>query len=129
MNPLSATRVSLEYEVYRHKDAADAEFKDSYDFFKQVEIEDKELCNNAQKGLNVGVYEAGELEPHQEVGVLYAQKMFREACMKHRKEEQQKGGEEIWPARLTNGTRSSNEDVEFCRELERCGVGSKVVEW
>lgn len=128
MNPLTATRVSLEYEVFRHKDAKDAEFKDGYDFFKQVEIEDKELCNSAQKNLNLGIYEAGELEPHQEVGVLYAQRMFREACMTHRKEEREADGE-IWPARLNNRAGSSNEDVEFCRELEMCSVGKKMVEW
>ena len=128
MNPLSATRVKLEYEVYRHKDASDKEFEEGYDFFKQVEIEDKELCNAAQKNLNVGAYTAGQLEPHQEVGVLYAQALFRETVMEHRKLEVENGGEQIWPARLTKGN-ESNEDVKFCQELERCNVGTKATEW
>ncbi|KAJ9616571.1 hypothetical protein H2200_000290 [Cladophialophora chaetospira] len=129
MNPKSATRVSLEYEVFRHKDATDAAFTEGYDFFKQVEIEDKELCNAAQKNLNTGIYAAGELEPHQEVGVLYAQKLIREAVMGHRKLEQQNGGHEIWPARLSKSQAGDNEDMEFCEELERCAIGTKEVEW
>ena len=127
MNPKSATTVSLEYEVYRHKDAKDAEFQEMYDFFKQVEIEDKELCAAAQKNLSVGTYSAGELQPHEEVGVLYAQKMIREAVMDHRERERE-AGEEIWPARLSSKD-EDNEDVLFCRELEACAAGSKVVEW
>lgn len=119
--------MSLEYEVFRHKDASDAEFTEGFEFFKQVEIEDKALCNAAQKNLNVGTYSAGELQPHEEVGVLYAQKMFREAVMEHREREKE-AGEEIWPARLRN-EEGSNEDVAFCRELEACATGSKAVEW
>ena len=105
----------------------DAEFAESDKFFKQVEFEDKDLCNAAQKNLIVGTYSAGELEPHQEVGVLYAQKLIREAVMEHRRREKE-AGQEIWPARLSL-KEEENEDVRFCRELEACSMGNKSVEW
>lgn len=64
--PTSATTTSMQYEVFRHKDASDEEFKELDDFFKQVENEDKNLCNGAQRNLNAGVYVNGELQPFNE---------------------------------------------------------------
>jgi hypothetical protein len=129
MNPISATKTSLEYQVFRHKTATDEDFNEGFDFFKQVEIEDKELCDAAQKNLNVGTYSAGKLEPHQEVGVLYAQNLIREAVMTHRKKEVE-AGREIWAARINTAVDSvENGDELFCQELERCSGGSKAMDW
>lgn len=64
--PTSATTTSMQYEVFRHRDASDKAFKELDDFFKQVENEDKNLCNGAQKNLNAGVYVNGELQPFNE---------------------------------------------------------------
>ncbi len=64
--PLSATQTHMEYEVYRHADAADADFVHISNFFKNIMLEDKELCNGAQKNLNGGIFLNGELHPRAE---------------------------------------------------------------
>jgi hypothetical protein len=56
----------MEYEVYRHQDAPEAEFTELSDFFKQVLREDKDLCNAAQKNLNAGIFTNGQLHPNAE---------------------------------------------------------------
>lgn len=56
----------MEYEVYRHNDATDAEFSEMSDFFKNIMREDKELCNGAQQNLNAGIFLNGELHPRVE---------------------------------------------------------------
>lgn len=56
----------MEYEVYRHNDATDAEFTEISDFFKNIMREDKDLCNGAQKNLNAGIFLNGELHPRAE---------------------------------------------------------------
>lgn len=66
VNPTSPTTTTLEYEVYRHKDASDQQFGDMDAFFRQVENEDKQLCEGAQRNLNAGVYVNGELHPANE---------------------------------------------------------------
>lgn len=64
--PLSATQTKMEYEVYRHADASDEDFKFIDEMFKQVLKEDKELCEGAQKNLNGGIFVNGELHPRAE---------------------------------------------------------------
>ena len=56
----------MQYEVFRHNDAPDEVFKQLDGFFKQVENEDKNLCNGAQRNLNAGVYVNGNLQPSNE---------------------------------------------------------------
>lgn len=63
---MSATQTHMEYEVYRHDDATDAEFTEVSDFFKNIMREDKNLCNGAQKNLNSGIFLHGELHPRVE---------------------------------------------------------------
>ncbi|KAH7007301.1 Rieske [2Fe-2S] iron-sulfur domain-containing protein [Ilyonectria destructans] len=108
--PTSPTTTSMQYEVYRHKDATNEEFEVVDEFFKQVESEDKGLCNAAQKNLNAGTYVSGNLHSSNEKGVLYFQKRVKETVMEHRAQEQKVGGE-IWPTRRTpsndNGTEGS----------------------
>ncbi|KIW19512.1 hypothetical protein PV08_00084 [Exophiala spinifera] len=122
--PTGPTTVRNEYEVYRHKDATDAEFKKMDEFFKQVEREDKELCNGAQVNLNVGRYTAGQLEPKGEEGVLYFQNMVRQALKSHRDEEV-KLGREIWP---TRPAAAQSDDIQFCESLGSCGM-AKETSW
>lgn len=56
----------MEYEVYRHNDASDEKFTYIDEMFKQVLKEDKDLCNAAQKNLNAGIFNNGELHPRVE---------------------------------------------------------------
>ncbi|PCD43236.1 hypothetical protein AU210_002337 [Fusarium oxysporum f. sp. radicis-cucumerinum] len=124
--PTSATTTSMQYEVYRHKDATDEEFQEIDQFFKQVESEDKDLCNAAQKNLNAGVYVTGDLNSFNEKGVLYFQRLLKDAVVQHRKEEQ-KDGKEIWPATRIAARSGIQEEVEFCQGL--CQSTNKEVEW
>lgn len=116
----------MKYDVYRHKDATDEQFVYMDKFFKQVEEEDKQLCNGAQVNLNVGTYSAGQLQPSEESAVLYHQNLVREAVTKHRQKEERLK-EEIWPARLET-VAGKNGDVEFCQKLEAC-TAMKASEW
>ncbi|KAK4946030.1 hypothetical protein LTR10_014832 [Elasticomyces elasticus] len=124
--PTSATTVRNEYEVYRHKNATDAEFQEIDKFFKQVEREDKELCVAAQVNLTAGTYSAGQLHPHKEDGVVYFQKLVREAVKAHR-EKEKRSGMDIWPTRAS--TASQNDDVEFCRDVARCAASKELSDW
>ncbi|GAD95714.1 Rieske 2Fe-2S family protein [Paecilomyces variotii No. 5] len=56
--PTSPTTATMRYDVYRHKDATDEQFIAMDKFFKQVEEEDKDLCNGAQTNLNTGIKDA-----------------------------------------------------------------------
>lgn len=56
----------MQYEAFRHENASDETFKELDTFFKQVENEDKNLCNGAQQNLNAGVYVNGNLQPFNE---------------------------------------------------------------
>ncbi|UDD64041.1 hypothetical protein AFCA_011291 [Aspergillus flavus] len=119
--PTSATTTSMQYEVFRHRDASDKAFKELDDFFKQVENEDKNLCNGAQKNLNAGVYVNGELQPFNEKGVLYFQKLVKQSLVSHRAEEEAKG-EEICPSmRKAIKSTSLDDEIGFCARLEGCG--------
>lgn len=64
--PVSETTTSMQYEVYRNRKSSDEDFQEMDKFFKQVEHEDKNLCNAAQKNLNSGSYVVGELHPRNE---------------------------------------------------------------
>lgn len=107
----------MQYEVYRHKDATDEEFKEMDDFFKQVESEDKALCTAAQKNLNSGTYVSGELHPFNEKGVLHFQELVKQTVMEHRSMEE-KAGKDIWPARKsTLLPESLSEELQFFQAL------------
>ncbi|CAN9481857.1 unnamed protein product [Alternaria alternata] len=64
----------MEYEVYRHKDASDAEFEAIDSMYKRVLNEDKWLCLNTQKNYAAGVYVSGEMHARMEKGPLFVQK-------------------------------------------------------
>ncbi|KAI4595546.1 hypothetical protein KJ359_006892 [Pestalotiopsis sp. 9143b] len=66
--PISATQTKMEYEVYRGNEAPDEHFTWISEFFKQVLREDKDLCNAAQKNLEIGIFTNGVLHPQAEKG-------------------------------------------------------------
>ncbi|KAL2828350.1 Rieske [2Fe-2S] iron-sulfur domain-containing protein [Aspergillus pseudoustus] len=121
VNPTSATTTILQYEVYRHKDAPTEVFDELDVFFKQVEGEDKQLCEGAQRNLNAGVYVNGVLHPSTEKGVLYFQTLVRSALLKHH-EAEEAGGRDIWPSvnKIQEVTKTRSE-LDFCAKLD-CGA-------
>ncbi|KAF7541809.1 hypothetical protein G7054_g239 [Neopestalotiopsis clavispora] len=126
--PISATQAKMEYEVYRGIEAPTEDFVWISDFFKQVLREDKDLCNAAQKNLEVGIFTNGELHPQAEKGPLYFQQVTRQLVMSHRGEEKA-SGKEHWPATpKQKSSVASDDDVEFCASL-KCPEGSKDLSW
>lgn len=79
--PISARETELSYEVYRHNDATDEEFERIDQVFKQVMKEDKELCNAAQKNLDVGIYTKGNLHSRVEKVRNVAADKSEERCL------------------------------------------------
>lgn len=73
VNPISATRTRLEYEIYANKNASKEEVDSFVEFFKKLEQEDFDLCEATQKNLDKGVYSKGVLHPGKENGVVYYQ--------------------------------------------------------
>ncbi|WYZ42408.1 hypothetical protein EsH8_VI_000107 [Colletotrichum jinshuiense] len=125
--PVSAAQSSMEYEVYRHKDAKEEDFTYISEFFKQVLREDKDLCNGAQKNLNAGIFVNGELHPRVEKGPLFFQQITRDLVMTHREKEDEQGSE-IWPATPKPDVADrTEEDVSFCRGLD-CGGNQGQIE-
>lgn len=106
----------MQYEVYRHTSASDASFNATDAFFKQVEGEDKFLCENAQKNLEAGGYVAGPLHPHNEKGVLHFQSLLKRILTEHRFQEGQVGAT-IIPSRRMPENQSINEEDIFCASL------------
>lgn len=116
--PVSPSQTHMEYEVYRHKDATDEAFDGINKIFKQVLKEDKDLCNAAQKNLNIGVYVHGKLHPQHEKGPLFFQRTVKGLVVAHHDVEE-KEGKEIWPATPVLDMESqSSEEVDFCRKLD-----------
>ncbi|KAF4943571.1 hypothetical protein FGADI_13329 [Fusarium gaditjirri] len=75
--PTSPGHCSMEYEVYRYKNATDEGFQTIDAMFKRVLGEDKWLRNNAQRNLNAGVFVNVEMHPKMEQGPLYFQHRVR----------------------------------------------------
>ncbi|KAI5376770.1 hypothetical protein J4E82_004438 [Alternaria postmessia] len=117
--PTSATHCSMEYEVYRHKDASDAEFEAIDSMYKRVLNEDKWLCLNTQKNYAAGVYVSGEMHARMEKGPLFVQKTVRNLVRQHHERERQLG-REIWPARqvLPDSATRVHEDEAFLCDLK-----------
>ena len=114
--PTSATTSSMEYEVYRHVDATDAEFTYIDQFFKQVLHEDKALCNAAQKNLNAGIFVNGQLHPDLESAPIFFQSTVKRLLTSHRAEENEIG-HDIWPARQRMPGAKAAEEDDFCKGL------------
>lgn len=117
----------MQYEVYRHKDATDAQFEEISSTFKRILSEDKWLCNTAQKNLEAGVYVSGELHPRMEKGPLYLQDKVRHILHNHHKKEKLLGAE-IWPARqkLPANAKTNEWDERFCQEVDACASNPEL---
>lgn len=118
----------MEYEVYRHTEASDAEFEHIDSFFKRVLMEDKYLCNAAQKNLNAGVFVNGQLHPELESAPLFFQNTVRSLLSRHREEERRQKTE-IWPAQQQPAGAATAEDIAFCSGLACTAEGQKGLEW
>lgn len=108
----------MEYEVYRHKDASDADFEHIDSMFKRILGEDKWLCNNAQKNLEAGIYVSGEMHSRMEQGPLFFQQTVRKHVQEHY-EREKRLQREIWPARqvLPESAVGAKQDELFCAGL------------
>jgi phenylpropionate dioxygenase-like ring-hydroxylating dioxygenase large terminal subunit len=130
MIPTSATTTRIENEIYRHKNSSDMEFEAINAFYKQVLAEDKDLCEGAQRNMDIGVFTNGELHPEKERGPIYFQSTVRDEVMKHREKELKNGGTEIWPATpKVSGEMETNklsEEEAFCSELEKAACAGKA---
>lgn len=116
--PISPGKSVMKYEVFRNKNANEADFELINSMYKRIMSEDKYLCTMAQRNLNAGVFVNGELHPTMEKGPLYFQKVVRDLVIQHfEKEEQAK--QEIWPARQTLPSEAnvSEKDIQFCSSL------------
>ena len=125
LSPTSATTSNLQYEVYRHKDATDADFDHINQLFKRVLAEDRFLCTETQKNLSGGVYVNGSLHAQYESGSHDFQNLVRKAVKEHRAEEERQQ-RVIWPARQsTEGMEDTTlDDVAFCEGLSSCEMRS-----
>ncbi|KAI8933127.1 hypothetical protein NX059_009768 [Plenodomus lindquistii] len=125
--PTSAQHCSMEYEVYRHKDASDKDFETIDSMFKRVLTEDKWLCTNTQKNFQAGVYVSGEMHSRMEKGPLFVQQTVRQLLQEHHAREKDLGCE-IWPARQTlpDAAARVEEDEAFCSGLT---CPSDKLEW
>jgi len=119
----------MEYEVYRHKNASDEDFKKIDEMFKRILAEDKWLCNNAQKNLNAGVFVNGEMHPQMEQGPLYFQHRVRELLNRHHQLEQS-AKKEIRPAEqiLPSSCHGTEKDSSLCSGL-LCGEDRAALVW
>lgn len=129
--PVSPTKVKMEYDVFRQKQATDEDFIRIDSFFKQVLKEDKDLCNGAQRNLNGGIFTNGQLHPDKEMGPIFFQETVRKAVMEHREMEEQKaGGRAVWPAtpKVTGAAATDKLAGEetFCAGLEECGAKEEL---
>lgn len=126
--PTSATTCSMEYEVYRHKDAVNQDFEHINQFFKRVLAEDKWLCNHTQDSLNAGVYVNGRFHSQHESGPLYFQSLVKDAVIGHRKQEQ-KLGKDIWPASQRVDEAEVVKELDFCSSLTCDAENRKALSW
>jgi hypothetical protein len=106
--------LKLEYEVYRHKDCSQEDFDTMNPFFKQVELEDRDLCNAVQRSLETNTYVNGPLHPHNEKGVIYFKQLVKNVLCQHI-EAERKLGTKIFPARRGTDDKSVAAEETFCR--------------
>ncbi|KIX01928.1 uncharacterized protein Z518_07867 [Rhinocladiella mackenziei CBS 650.93] len=127
--PTSPTTLKMQYEVYRHKSISDEEFKVLDAFFKNIEREDKGLCDEVQRNLNVDGYVSGPLHPHNEKGVIYFKGLVKDAIEKHLVEEQ-KLGRKIIPSLRRPDSKETEAEEAFCGLVCNGGGGPQAsTEW
>ena len=127
--PSGPSKTLVHYEIYRNKRSSEADFRAIADTYARVMLEDKALCERAQKNLLAGVFVNGEMHPRWEKGPLFFQQTVREAIKEHFQREKREG-REIWPARqrLPASATMSAEDLEICDGLG-CGSQKEMLAW
>ncbi|KAI5959384.1 uncharacterized protein KGF55_005361 [Candida pseudojiufengensis] len=130
--PLSATKTTLQYDIYTKKGINEFEKKEFVDFLQLVELEDFELCQLTQKNLNEGIYSSGYLHPEKERGVLYYQTLVRDMIKEHYELEQKNDGKPIDPASIQANPK--NKDIleleQICQSLDcSSGTGDSKMDW
>lgn len=126
--PSSPTTSTMSYEIYRNKNSTDEEFHLIADMYERVMREDKVLCTAAQRNLDRGVFNNGQLHPVYEKAPLFFQDTVRKVVTQHYEHEKEVG-KEVWPAKRES--QGSGEDESICKGLE-CGAGGtgkEVLAW
>jgi hypothetical protein len=121
----------MQYEVYRQRNATDAEFEEINQIYKRILSEDKWLCNETQKNLNAGTYVNGQMHSTYESGPLYFQGLVRKMLRAHRNIEERNKGE-VWPAAPSMTMAESgdtDEDAAFCSSLSCEGQSKLALAW
>ena len=77
--PLAADRTLALFEYYLADAVSDAEADEFVAFVDQVQREDTELCESAQRGLRSGRLEQGLLVPGREDGLKHVQELVKQA--------------------------------------------------
>ncbi|KAM5349288.1 hypothetical protein ACJ41O_005795 [Fusarium nematophilum] len=127
--PMSPSECTMEYEVYRHKDTAEQDFKSMDEKFKRILGEDQWLGNLAQGKPDSDIVVEGHKKGRLEQGPLYFQNQVRQLVNQHRELEKE-AGREVRPAQqiMPNGATDTEEDLLLCSGLA-CGKGAKELEW
>lgn len=117
VNPTSPTTSKIEYEIFRHKKATDAEFKKVYEVFQQLRAENEALSN---KGIPRDI-KSGKRP-------FYFEGHVRELVERHRNQEKAVK-HEILPAKqvLPKTAAVTTEDDALCAGL--CETDKKKLEW
>lgn len=127
--PQSAHKTTMNYQIFRHKDAKQELFDKVNNLYKQVMTEDKGLAVGVQRNLERGMFSNGQMHPRLESAVLHQQARTREAVKEHAAKEKE-AGRQIWPATVKTSTdAATREDEEFCASLSCEPAQQAVLAW
>jgi hypothetical protein len=130
--PISPSKSSMQYQVFRNKNSTEEEFQLVNNIYKRIMSEDKYLCDQAQRNLNAGVFVNGEMHPKLEKGPLFFQNTVRETVTAHHAREQQ-ARQEIWPARMAlppqANSKQAQADIDFCSGLACSPERAEQLAW
>ncbi|KAM0438460.1 hypothetical protein ACHAPT_001209 [Fusarium lateritium] len=120
-NPVGPARSSLEYEVFRHKDASDEDFGKVHDLIKRASEENKSLPNPSEKNFNAGILVND--------APLYFQSQVRQ-LLEHHSGLEEAANKEIRPAQQIPEQAGNQDDSLFssCSGLS-CGKIAKELAW
>lgn len=120
VNPTSPTTSKIEYEIYRHKHASDAEFKKIYEVFQQLRAENEALSSKGFQGDS----ESSIIKKRP----FYFEGHVRELVERHRNQEKAVK-HVILPAKqvVPKAAAVTNEDDALCAGL--CETDKKKLEW
>lgn len=123
--PTSSSHCTVEYEVYRHKNASDTEFKKTDDVFKRIFAENESIFSNAEKSITAATNAStrSRIEPVP----LYFQSQVYES-LEHHKDLEEAAGKPIRPAQQVVTNSVTDQDSELCAGLT-CGDDAKKLEW